>query len=78
MSQKEGEKTGQKKTDSVTLNRLFMAEKSAVQKSSSRSELQCLGKELTSAQRRREALRLTMVVTGDLYLAWNADWLPLM
>ena len=58
------------------MGRLSVAER-PVLKSSSRNELEFLGKELANAQRRKEALGLTMVVTGDLwYLSLNASLLP--
>ena len=55
-----------------------MAEKSVVQKSSSRNELEFLRKELANTQRHRRALGLTTVATEDLYLALNASLLPPM
>ena len=58
-------RTGPRKTNSAIMNQLSTAEKPAVQKSSSQNKLEFLGKELANAQRRREALRLTMVVTGS-------------
>ena len=63
----QGESTGRKKIDNIIMNRLSMAEKSVVKKSSSRNELECLGDELAGVQRRREVSRLTMVVTGPSY-----------
>ena len=61
------------------MNRLSMAEKSVVRKSSSRNELEFLGKELANAQRRKEALRLTMVIIGPIgNLARNASLSPAM
>ena len=65
------------KTNSAIMNQLSTAEKPAVQKSSSQNKLEFLGKELANAQRRREALRLTMVMTGSSgYFEWNAFLLP--
>ena len=70
-----GARMGRKKTGNVIMNRLSMTEKPVVQKSSSRHELQFLGNELANAQRRRETLRLTMVVAAPC-LAMNASLLP--
>ena len=64
---------------SVIMNQFSMAEKAVVQKNSGRSKLEFLEKELANAQRRREGLGLTMVVTGEYgNLTWNASLLPLM